>query len=230
MYSRDIGGKEYTFGVSGKLIMNTLVMYDRETGSLWAQLLGEAVGGPLKGAKLEYVSGLHTTWADWKAQHPDTLALVKGYRGSSSSYTGYYRSPDAGVIGESYTDNRLYVKEFVIGVELNGDAVAYPYSALNKQPVVNDTLGGEPVLIVFNAETGAGAVFKRATGKGQTLTMSQQTAATLADAETGSTWDSFTGVAVAGPLAGTQLTPIKNTSAFWFGWKDWYPHTRIFGQ
>ncbi|MBI3286672.1 MAG: DUF3179 domain-containing protein, partial [Chloroflexi bacterium] len=35
MYARRIGGEEYTFGVSGKLIMNTLVMYDRQTGSLW---------------------------------------------------------------------------------------------------------------------------------------------------------------------------------------------------
>ncbi len=227
MYSREINGQAYTFGVSGKLIMNALVMYDRETGSLWSQILGQAIQGPLKGTSLEYVPALHTTWADWKAQHPDTLALVKGYYGAFTPYADYYQSADAGVIGETRTDNRLYVKEFVIGVERNGEAVAYPFGALNKQPVVNDVIGGEPVLIVFSADTAAGAVFSRVVG-GQTLTFVAQAGLTLTDAETGSTWAGLTGVAIEGPLAETQLTPLKNTSAFWFGWKDWYPETRVF--
>ena len=240
MYSREIGGQEYTFGVSGKLIMNALVMYDRQTNSLWSQILGEAVEGPLVGTRLEFVPALQTTWADWKAQHPDTLALVKGYAGASTPYTRYYQSADAGVIGETYTDNRLYVKEFVVGVEQNGQAVAYPFSALNVQPAVNDEIGGEPVLVVFNADTGASAVFSRRIEGGQTLTFSTNGSASptpaagdpivLTDAETGSTWAGMTGLATDGSLARTQLTRLKSTSAFWFGWKDWYPGTRVFGQ
>ncbi len=230
MYSREIKGREYTFGVSGKLIMNALVMYDRQTDSLWAQILGEAIQGPLQGTKLEFIPAIHTTWADWKTQHPDTLALVKGYSGVFTPYSRYYQSSEAGVIGETYRDDRLYVKEFVIGVEHNGEAVAYPFSALNKQPVVNDVIGGEPVLVVFNADTGAGVVFRRVTDEGQTLTFSAKDGLMLADAETGSTWTGLTGLAADGPLAGTQLVQLKSTSAFWFGWKDWYPDTRVFGQ
>ena len=45
MYSRIVNCKEHTFGVSGKLIMNALVMYDHQTDSLWSQFLGEAVQG-----------------------------------------------------------------------------------------------------------------------------------------------------------------------------------------
>ncbi len=230
MYSREVGGQELTFGVSGKLIMNALVMYDRQTDSLWSQITGEAVSGPMKGTKLEFVPALHTTWTDWKAEHPDTLALVKGYSGAYDSYLGYYQSPQAGVIGETVNDDRLYVKEFVIGVERDGKAVAYPFSALNQTPVVNDTIGDEPVLVVFNADTGAGAVFHRLTPAGQTLTFSAKDGLTLMDEETGSTWAGMMGVATEGPLAGTQLTRLKSTSAFWFGWKDWYPDTRVFGQ
>ncbi len=230
MYSREIDGQEYTFGVSGKLIMNALVMYDRQTESLWSQILGEAIAGPLQGARLEFVSAQHTTWADWKAQHPDTLALVKGYAGNFDSYAGYYLSPEAGVLGETRRDDRLYVKEFVIGVERNGEAVAYPFGALNKQPVVNDAIGGDPVLVVFNANTGAGVVFRRITTAGRTLTFSIKEDLTLVDAQTGSTWAGLTGTAVDGPLAGARLTPVKSTAAFWFGWKDWYPDTRVFGQ
>lgn len=229
MYSREINGSEYTFGVSGKLIMNALVMYDRQTDSLWSQILGEALSGPLKGTRLEFVPALHTTWADWKAQHPDTLALVKGYSGDYDSYEGYYQSSQAGVLGETRSDNRLYVKEFVVGVEQNGEAVAYPFGALNDQPVVNDVIGGVPVLVVFEADGGASAVFSRLVD-GQSLTFSAKDGLTLTDSATGSTWTGLTGVATAGPLAGEQLSPVKSTRAFWFGWKDWYPDTRVFEQ
>ncbi|NDJ87438.1 MAG: DUF3179 domain-containing protein, partial [Chloroflexi bacterium] len=52
VYARDLNGVVYDFGVSGKLIMNTLVMYDRQTESLWSQILGEAVEGDLRGEVL----------------------------------------------------------------------------------------------------------------------------------------------------------------------------------
>lgn len=61
MYDRTIDGKIYTFGVSGKLIRNALVMFDRESDTLWSQLLGEAVDGPLQGTKLEPIASLQTT-------------------------------------------------------------------------------------------------------------------------------------------------------------------------
>ena len=66
-----IDNEEYTFGVSGKLIMNVLVMYDRQTDSLWSQLIGEAVDGPLKGTVLEFLPAWQTTWAEWKASGRD---------------------------------------------------------------------------------------------------------------------------------------------------------------
>ncbi len=208
--------------------MNVLVMYDRQTGSLWSQLLGEAVAGPLQGTQLEYVAAWQTTWADWKARHPDTLALRKGYSGDIDPYTGYYNSNDPGVIGETMSDNRLNVKEFVIGVEKSGEAVAYPFSVLNDEPVVHDTIADSPVLVVFNAETGDGVVFKRVID-GQTLFFEILNNHTLQDSQTGSMWDVFTGVAIDGPLTGKQLNRLKSTRSFWFGWKDFYPETRVYG-
>jgi hypothetical protein len=228
VYSREIDGQEFTFGVSGKLIMNVLVMYDRQTNSLWAQLLGEAVEGPMEGTKLEFVSAIHTTWADWKAQHPDTLALVKGYSGSRSGYGSYFNSGRAGVLGEFVDDNRLYVKEFVIGVEGQGEPVAYPFSVLNDKPVVNDQVGDLSVLVVFSVETGAGAVFSRQLVDGRTLTFAAKDGLILEDVETGSSWDGMRGLALEGTLAGTQLESVKSTASFWFGWKDWFPETRVY--
>ena len=228
MYSRIIDGEEYSFGVSGKLIMNVLVMYDRQTETLWSQLLGEAVEGQLKGTKLEFLPAWQTTWADWKAKHPQTLALRKGYYGDRDPYDSYYQSASSGVIGQAVLDERLYVKEFVVGVEQNGEAVAYPFSVLNDQPVVNDNVGDKPVLIVFSADTGTGVVFDREIN-GQQLTFQVQDGLRLTDEDTGTTWDGLTGEALEGPLAGEILLRIKSTSSFWFGWKDWYPDTRVYG-
>ena len=58
--------------------MNTQVMYDHQTETLWSQFLGEAVEGPLEGAKLEMIPSQFTTWREWRDQYPDTLALDKG--------------------------------------------------------------------------------------------------------------------------------------------------------
>jgi hypothetical protein len=229
VYSREINDQEYTFGVSGKLIMNVLVMYDRQNDSLWSQLLGEAVEGPLKGAKLEFLPAVHTTWEDWKTQHPDTLALVKGYSGNYSSYRSYNQSGRAGVLGETFQDDRLYVKEFVVGVHLGDQAVAYPFSVLNDEPVVNDQVDDTPLLVFFNTETGAAVVFSRRLADNRVLSFSVKDALTLEDAESGSTWDGMSGLAVDGPLGGTQLKPVKHTNSFWFGWKDWFPDTELYG-
>lgn len=227
MYSRLIDGEEYTFGVSGKLIMNVLVMYDRQTDSLWSQLIGEAVDGPLTGTKLEFVPSWQTTWSDWKAQHPNTIALDKGFGSSRDPYAGYYNNTSSGVIGQSQIDERLYVKEFVIGVEQNGKAAAYPFSTLSEVPIVNDTVGEQPILVVFNSDTGTGVVFDRQVN-GQILTFSLAEGSSITDAETGTIWDGLTGKALEGPLTGETLTRLKSTASFWFGWKDWYPETRVY--
>jgi hypothetical protein len=228
VYSREINGEEYTFGVSGKLIMNVLVMYDRQTGTLWSQLLGEAVEGELKGTKLEFLPAWQTTWADWKNQHPESLALRKGYFGAADPYDSYYQSSQSGVIGEDHFDDRLYVKEFVVGVEEGGAAIAYPFSVLNDQPVVNDQIGDVPLLVVFNADTGTGVVFNRRIDD-QVLTFNISDGLTLIDEETNTLWEGMKGQALEGPLAGQELSRLKSTSSFWFGWKDWYPDTQIYG-
>ena len=55
------------------------------------------------------------------------------------------------------------------------------------------------------------------------------TNARLVDEETGTIWAAFTGEGLEGPLAGAQLDRVRSTSSFWFGWKDWYPDTAVYG-
>ena len=67
----------HTFGVSGKLIMNAVVMYDRQTDTLWSQFLSRSVKGPLANQALEIVPAVQTTCQQWLNLHPDTLVLDK---------------------------------------------------------------------------------------------------------------------------------------------------------
>ena len=229
MYSREVAGQVLDFGVSGKLIMNVLVMYDRQTNSLWSQLLGKAVEGKMVGQELEFLPSWQTTWQDWKTRYPDTQVLVKGYRGLRDPYLSYYASGQAGVIGETIRDNRLDTKEFVIGVALGDQAIAYPFRTLNDQPVVNDIIGDQPVLIVFDANNASGVVFEREFD-GQTLNFEVVAELQIRDTQSGSIWDGLTGAGLSGEYAGEQLSRVKSTSVFWFGWKDFYPQTRVFGE
>lgn len=228
MYSREVDGQVLEFGVSGKLIMNNLVMYDRQTGSLWAQILGQAVEGPLEGTQLEFVPAQLTTWQDWVERHPDTLALEKGYQGIRDPYASYYQSRRAGVMGRLVNDDRLATKEFVLGLQLEGRPVAYPFSELSRTPVVNDLIGGHPVLIWFDPQSALAQAYSR-TVEGQVLEFAAGPDGTLlTDLQTSSRWDPLTGRAQSGALEGARLEPLPASQSFWFNWVDFYPNTRLY--
>ena len=230
MYDREIDGKVYSFGVSGKLIRNVLVMYDRQTESYWSQLLGEAVEGELVGTKLEFVPSWMMTWSEWKAKYPESVALDKqGQRSSRDVYDSYYGSDAAGVIGETIADSRLPTKQFVLGVELDDAQIAYPFSVLSETPLVNDEVGDVPLLVVFDSNT-AVAIAYNPVLNGQQLTFAPTDEdLIIQDEQTSTHWDAFMGEAISGELAGAQLERIKSTTSFWFGWKDIHPETLIFG-
>lgn len=229
VYSRDVNGTALDFGVSGSLIHNDLVMFDRQTGSLWSQMLGEAVDGPLTGNKLEFLPALQTTWVEWKSLYPDTLAIRKGYFGEDDPYIGYYFSEDEGVLGETYQDDRLHPKTFVFGVEFENEFVAFPLSALREENVINYSINDVNLLVVFNPKGNAAVAFSREFD-GQILSFVEtDQPRILKDTQTSSIWNGMTGEAVEGPLMGSQLTHAKSSLSFWFAWKDFYQDTLVYG-
>ena len=233
MYSRIIDGKEHTFGVSGKLIMNVLVMYDHQTESLWSQFLGRGVQGELVGVDLEILPVTQTTWDSWKDLHPDTMVLDKRGRYRIDSYRGYYGSDQTGVLGEFHRDDRLDPKDLIVGVDFDGKKKAYPLGILDDQPVLNDSVDDRDVLIYFDLSSGTALVYDRKIdGRALTFRLDGSPAGiqtTLVDDETGSRWLAFTGVALDGPLKGRQLERVPSHLSFWFAWTDWNPDTQLFG-
>ncbi len=121
MYSRELDGKTYTFGVSGKLWRDALLMYDHQTRSLWSHITGEAIEGTLKGKQLKPLASMpQIAWKTWQTNYPKTKVLSVGKRESlkRDNYADYHRSQRAGVSRMNYTDKRLPNKSLVIGVQV----------------------------------------------------------------------------------------------------------------
>lgn len=142
VYDRRVDGRVLTFGVSGLLWRENLVMYDRQTGSWWAQASGAAIRGGLMGASLTMIVATMTTWKDWLARHPETLVLSKvtpeGPTGRSDSYAGYHAGTALGVTGRSRRadGSGLDDKARVIGFRVSGQPFVVPLSALASGQIV----------------------------------------------------------------------------------------------
>jgi hypothetical protein len=215
-----------TFGVSGSLLANALVMYDRETRSLWSQPLGRSIDGELTGTTLRPLAAALTTWGAWRRKHPRSQVLEQPGR-LEDIYAAYYDASDAGVAGWSAPDERLGPKELVLAVlPTSGAPVSFAVGALREARVVNDSLAGGDVVVVFDRATGAGRAYRREVdGRALTFDAATDSAGTLelVDRETASRWDAATGRAIAGRLTGQRMHALHSYVVFWFAWSDLHP-------
>ncbi len=226
MYARQVEGKSLHFGVSGKLIRNSLIMFDRETNTLWSHLTGEAIEGPLKGHMLEIVVSDRSSWGVWRQRYPG--AEIMRTNVTDDPYLSYYSGPDTGISSTRHQDGRLGAKERVVGLRLAGGVKAFAFSALQRDRVINDEVGGVPVVLIFDGKSESGAVYRREL-KGALMSFEPaKTALQMRDRDTESTWDGITGRAVDGLLVGASLDPVPITYSFWFGWADFYPQTSLY--
>ncbi|MFQ5381058.1 MAG: DUF3179 domain-containing (seleno)protein, partial [Dehalococcoidia bacterium] len=198
-----------------------------------------AVGGEFEGTALDVLPASLVSWRAWRELHPDTLVLDQGGP-RSDPYEGYYRDGSAGVLGQEQRDERLRRKEFVLGVQLAEGPKAYPFRHLNDRPVVNDEVGGRPLVVTFDARAGGAAAFdRRVDGRVLTfVTLSDDTGTNgpdkphtgslMVDDQTGSTWDRRTGKAIAGPLEGADLDSVPSFATFWFAWSDFFPDAPLY--
>ena len=92
-FDRELDGQVLRFGVSGLLRNSDLVMWDRQTESLWQQIGGEAIVGSMVGATLDLLPAPVVTWAQFKANFPDGLVLSQdtefARRRGDSPYVDY---------------------------------------------------------------------------------------------------------------------------------------------
>jgi hypothetical protein len=208
---------------------------DRETGSRWQQSTGEAISGPLKGSSLELYPFVRTTWKEWRRRYPNTLALkpLPGYDERMSNLSKRIRAVTLSGEGEAPKaafgyDDRLRPKETVAGLRVGAEEKAFPFSQLRIARVVNDRVGGAPVVIVHQPSSDTTTAFEaRAKGRALRFQAADADASSLVDLETHSSWNAY-GLCLEGPLKGTQLKALILVPEFWFAWSEFHPMTKVF--
>ena len=233
MFRAEAKGRELVFDNAG-VIGGNEVFKDRETGSRWQQSSLKAISGPLEGEHLKLYPFLLTNWGEWRRLHPDTLVLkpLPGYADRIAAknaqikegLSGEGAAPD----GVLRVDNRLKPRTMILGLDVNGASRAFPLRALRKSRVVNDELGGKPVLIVHQPSSDTTTAFlARATGRTLRFTAANDESTDLVDGQTHSHWDAY-GRCLSGPLKGSHLEPLILEPEYWFAWSEFHPDTSIY--
>jgi len=246
-FERVLDGRELTFGTSGMLRNSDLVMWDRQTETLWQQITGEALAGDYAAEErvLKFVPSSIIGWGAFAENYPDGQVMLRfnnefGIEArpyESPPYAGYDDIDDHPFLFSGTVDGRLVATSRVLTID--GDVpVAYLFQFLEEQLVVNDLVNDDPVVALFDDGTlsafkdvlsndqvaGSVALYSRLV-HGDPLTF-EVTDSGINESETGSTW-SLTGLAVDGELLGTQLEPVVNANHFWFAWAVFKPETEI---
>lgn len=202
MYDRRIDGEEVVFGNQGALYKNAMTWWDHGTESVWSQVTGSALYGPLEGTELRQIPAAVETWGAWSAAHPGTLVL---------------ETPEG-------FDAEPVDPDFVIGVAIGDEAAGYRFEGAVERRVVNDEIGGLP-LAVYARPDHLIRVYGRSVG-GRTVEL-RAGEGTLVDPATGTAWDAATGRGIGGPLSAHPLHSVAWTPSFDWAWLDFHPQARI---
>jgi len=213
-----------TFGVSGRLINNNLVMYDRETETWWPQMLATSIPGPWNGdpdiETLREFRLVWTTWERWRDRHPETTVLSTD-TGSAKNYgrdpyggynprTGYYANGSL-LFPALNNDDTFDRKTVVMGARTPEGAAAFLKDSLRSERLVGGEIGNTPVLAVHDDRLDTAYVYRNPEGKA----FEQDGSEVVGDG---------------GRYApdGLPLERIHTFDAMWFAWAGYYPDTNVY--
>jgi len=200
VFERVWEGQTLTLGVQGALYKGAQTWWDHETGSIWSQVFGEALDGPLDGATLKPVVASLTPWGTWLKQHPATLVLKQRLPVGAPNSAFHIQSQPKDI--------------WVIGVERDGESAGFYFDETARLGIQQAVVGDTPVVAFAEPERRLVRTYEaRANGRQLTFDVA---GAELTDRETGTRWDALSGRAVSGPLMGMKLTPVPYFSIW-----DW---------
>jgi hypothetical protein len=241
-FERRLEGRTFDFGTSGALYLSALVMYDRQTETLWTHFDGRAVVGTLAGAELERLPIATVSWQEFREANPDADVLSRDTGHDRpygrNRYVGYDQS-DAPLTGffSGDLDAREQAMQRVVGIYGVDRDLAISTDRLREAETIDTELDGRPITIWHEPglasplqneqidggdDIGATGVF--ATDSLDDPGPFERTEDGFVDAATGSTWN-ILGRAVDGPLTGHRLERVEHLDTFWFAWSSYRPDT-----
>ncbi|MXZ97482.1 MAG: DUF3179 domain-containing protein [Acidimicrobiaceae bacterium] len=243
-YDRRVGDRILDFGTSGELFNSALVMYDRQTESLWSHYTGQAVVGHLTGTELDFIPVQTVSYESFLATHPQghVLSLDTGYsRSYGQNPYEFYDSSSRPFLFSGPFDDRLEPLTRVLALRDGGEGAVIPLDALAERRVVPFSFAGRELVALFEPGTasaldrrniaegrdvGATGVFVRSVD-GRLLDLSVGAGGGFADATTGVVYDIL---GQPSDPAGAALEPVEHLDTFWFAAAAFYPDIEIIGQ
>ncbi|MFT7647689.1 MAG: hypothetical protein ACI8Y4_002439 [Candidatus Poriferisodalaceae bacterium] len=239
-------GDVLDFGTSGSLLYSTMVMFDRQTESLWAHFTGQAIIGNLTGTSLPLLPVATISYADFVSTHPDGLVLSRttgyGRQYGDNPYPGYDNVSSPPFLLDVEVEGPLLAKTRVVAVRLDGESVVVPHDELTEVGVASFDVAGQAVVAVLSPGTassldarsiaggrdvGATGVFLDVAPDGSPLELAPASGrAGVFLSGDGTGWNVL-GVAVSGPFEGERLTAVEHVDTFWFAIVTFEPDTTI---
>jgi hypothetical protein len=208
-----VDGRAETFRLVGMDHFNAM-LEDRTTGSWWRQANGEAIIGPRRGATLPELPRLQVTLGHWLALHPGTLimqgdpAFTDEYAKDYSFERGTSRKRLTGTDTASWRD-----KSWVVGVTVNRRSKAYDWNRLRRERIVNDEVGGTPIVLVLDADDASFYAMER---PDLVTRFNLRGDSLVADGRA---------YALNGSGTPSALKPINASQEFWHSWRTFQPST-----
>jgi hypothetical protein len=224
VFSPLVNGRPEEFRLVGMDHFNAM-FEDAGTKSWWQQATGTSIAGPLKNAQLAEIPSRQSTLAEWLREYPQTKILQP-----DTSYNKNYEDLadyDNGTIkgGLEHRDSTSWKpKSWVIGLRSGDHAKAYDWNLLISHPLIQDTIGAVPVVLLLGEDSTFFHAWSRNV-QGQTLQLEKVPGqALLKDSNTGSLWN-FDGLCISGTMKDQQLQTIQSYQEFWHSWRNFHPTT-----
>ena len=221
LYETAVEGRDepLIFSSTGLLYRSNKLMYDRGTDSVWNQFTGEPVMGPLvdSGIRLKIRPLTITSWAKWRARHPETtvVSIETGHRrdyGSGVVYRDYFASPALMFPALVQDETRLRAKDYVFALRDFAVAKAWPLDLFEGGKVINDTLGDKSVVLIGDAESRTVRAYQRGEHRFED---GADAASLTAGSETWLIEEAY----LSGP-DGAKLPRLPGHIAYWFAWEN----------
>ena len=169
VFDRRYGDQTLEFGVSGLLYNSDVLMFDRQTESLWSQLGVKAVTGEFAGTELKWLPSKQTTWQAWHKANPngEVLNTETGHRRNyvDLPYQSYFASGGT-MFPYKRNNDELEPKEWITGIRVNGQAKAYYLEDMPDNKWLDDKVGGSDIRARYNPEN---ASFEARTAEGKSI-------------------------------------------------------------
>ncbi len=188
---------------------------DETTGSWWRQVTGEAIKGKLTGSELPEVLAHQTTLDQWLKMYPHSLIM----QGDTSNFKEEYDHMIKYETGKGKSDltktDSLSWKEksWIVGIENENNSKAYDWNRLLKERIINDNVGGKPIVLVLAKDDKSFFAFERPNKDDKFILRND------------SIFLQSRGYDLNGRSDSLQLKKINAYQEFWHSWRTFHSRT-----